>query len=238
MPLFKLHLRMGQVVDPDDIGLDLPDLHAAYLEAVRAIPDVARDQLIDARDPLTCAFIICDGKGRQLLEVPFTEVLPAAAWARRDRGRGPLSGGRSTHVRDNLALTGFRHMFSTVNVGCVLLTPELAVRAINDFGARHSHVDPDAIRGTSILDAFDLHGQPKADFTRFWRLAQQGVRSELTDMPYLVLDAAGRTVNGWWKARVWPVLDDDGRMLGLVEWAEPFTTPTQGGRTTIRVSAD
>jgi hypothetical protein len=152
---------MGQVVDPDDIGLDLPDLHAAYLEAVRAIPDVARDQLIDARDPLTCTFIICDGKGRQLLEVPFTEVLPAAAWARRDRGRGPLSGGRSNQVRDDLALTGFRHMFSTVNVGCVLLTPELAVRAINDFGARHSHVDPDAIRGTSILDAFDLHGQLK-----------------------------------------------------------------------------
>jgi PAS domain-containing protein len=235
MPVFKLHLRRHSMVEPDDQGIPFRDLHHAYLEACKAIPDVAREELIAGRDPLVCAFLICDTTGRQLMEVLFSEILSPAEWKRRRAKQRPHGGVRSASVRDDLALTSFRRMFSALNVGCVLMTPELQIVEMNDFGARHSHVDPEAIRGTSILDTFDLAGQPKADFTKFMTLAQQGAVSEIIDMPYLVLDANGATVDGWWNARTWPIFDDDGHMLGLAEWAEPFTTPTNGGQTLRRV---
>lgn len=60
--------------------------------------------------------------------------------------------------------------------------------------------------------------------------------SEVIDLPYLVLDEAGQTANGWWNARIWPIFDDDDRLLGLVEWAEPFTRPTAQAGTLVRIA--
>ena len=76
------------------------------------------------------------------------------------------------------------------------MTPELQVVEMNEFGARHSHVDQEALRDTSILSIFDLTGKPKEDFTKFVTLAQAGAVSEIVNMPYLMLDEVGATVNG------------------------------------------
>ena len=129
-------------------------------------------------------------------------------------------------------------MFGSVNAGCVLLTPEMHVVEMTEFGARHSHVDPEAIRGVPIFDIFaDLKGKPKDDFSKFMNLAQAGVVSEVRDLPYLVQDPDGQTTHGGWNARTWPIFDDDNHLLGFVEWAVPHTAPTQGGRTELRMSA-
>lgn len=129
-------------------------------------------------------------------------------------------------------------MFDGAQAGCVLLTPEMHVVDMNAFGARHSHVDVEAIRGVPIYDIFsELRGEPKANFDKFMQLAQAGAASEVTNLPYLVLDEDGQTSNGWWNARTWPIFDDDGRLLGFVEWAEPHTKPTtQSGKTLVRVT--
>ena len=231
MPEFRIHLRRRGVVEPGDLGIEFRDLHHAYLEVCRSIPDTAREMLIEGSDPMACVYIICDAQARSLIEVPFADVLSPREWRIRRAGRPPHAGPRSRRVRDHLALSGFRRMFSALNVGCVLMTPELEVVEMNEFGARHSHVDPEAIRGMSILDVFDLSGEPKRDFARFMALAQQGAVSEIIDMPYLVLDQDGATVDGWWSARTWPIFDDDDHVLGLVEWAEPSTRPSNAGVT-------
>lgn len=237
MPVFKLHLRRRAVVEPDDLGMEFPDLHHAYLAVYKAIPDEAREMLVAGQDPMVCAYIICDDKGRRLLEVRFDEILSPAEWRIRRARPGPHAGVRSERARDDLALSNFRRMFAAVNVGCVLMTPELQVVEMNEFGAAHSHVDPEAIRGTSILDIFvDLKGTPKQHFTQFMSLARAGATSEVIDLPYYVLDEAGQTANGWWNARTWPIFDDDDHLLGLVEWAEPFTRPTTGGTTLVRIA--
>lgn len=236
MPIFQFHLRQRTMIEPDEAGLECRDLHDAYLKACNAIPDMARDLLIKGQDPLECSYILCDHTGARLMEILFAELLSPTEWRLRRARRRPHDLPRSSAARDDLALSSFRRMFANVNVGCVLLTPDLQVREINEFGARHSHVDPEAIRDTSILDVFDLSGEPKDNFGKFWSLAQLGAVSELIDMPYLVLDAEGQTANGWWNARVWPIFDDDERLLGLVEWAEPFTSPSAGGETVVRIA--
>lgn len=237
MPVYKIHLRHRSSIQPDDLGIEYPNLEAAYLDVCHIIPDTARDILIDGRDPMAAAYLICDAAGRQLLEVPFEDVLSPREWRLRRARRRPHGGPRSVGVRDDLALSSFRRMFAGVNVGCVLMTPELQVREMNAFGAAHSHVDPDAIRDTSILDIFEgLKDAPKAHFTRFMMLAQAGSVSEVVDLPYLVLDDQGQTAHGWWNARTWPIFDDDDNMLGLVEWAEPFTRPTGTRGTLVRIA--
>lgn len=237
MPLFQLHLRRRSALEVNDQGIDLPDLHQAYLQVFKAIPDIARDMLAAGEDPMACVYVICDGEGRRLMEVPFTEVLSPAEWRMRRARRRPHGGPRSKRARDALALSSFRRMFGSADVACVLLTPELLVTEITDFGARHSHVDADAVRDTSILDIFtDLKGAPKQDFTKFMMLAQAGQTSEVIDLPYFVLDERGESASGWWNARTWPIFDDDDHLLGLVEWAMPFTRPTAGGSTLVRVA--
>ncbi|WP_206240085.1 DUF6894 family protein [Novosphingobium terrae] len=236
MPVFKLRLNRPGATQRNDPDMDFHDLHHAYIEVCKAIPGMACDLLAAGDDPMVCTYVIYDSKGRHLMDVPFVDILSPSEWRLRRATRKPHSGVRSAQVRDDLAAGSFRRMFSAVNVGCVLLTPELQVKEINDFGARHSHVDAEAIRDTSILDVFDLHGKPKENFAKFWALSQRGATAELIDMPYLVLDEAGQTVNGWWNARVWPIFDDDERLLGLVEWAEPFTRPSAKGNTLVRIS--
>ncbi len=237
MPLFQLHLRRRSVVEFNDEGIEYPDLHRAYLQVFRAIPDVARDLLVAGEDPMECTYVICDDKGRHLLEVPFTEVLSPAEWRLRRARHRPHGGHRSPSARDDLALSSFRRMFGSADVACVLLTPELLVTEITDFGARHNHVDADAVRHTSILDIFtDLRGVPKENFTKFMMLARAGQTSEVIDLPYYVLDEHGESASGWWNARTWPIFDDDEHLLGLVEWAMPFTAPTAGGTTLVRVA--
>lgn len=237
MPTFYLHFSDGRQTFLSDLGTECDSLEEAYLEVCGSIPEMAHDLLIARKDPLAASFTIADSRGRIVMTVPFTDVLSPSEWRLAQARRRPHGGVRSTRARDDLALTSFRRMFSGVNAGCVLLTPDMHVVEMNDFGARHSHVDADAIRGQPIFEIFsDLHGAPKASFDKFMSLAQSGVVSEVIDLPYLVLDGEGRTTDGWWNARTWPIFDDDDHLLGFAEWAEPCTTPTRGGKTEVRIS--
>jgi hypothetical protein len=60
----------------DDIGVDLPDLDAAYLEAFRAAQEMWSELLAERSDPFLRSFEISDTDGRALLTLPFREVLP------------------------------------------------------------------------------------------------------------------------------------------------------------------
>lgn len=237
MPTFYFHFHDGRRLFPNDLGVEYADLEQAFLGACAAIPGMAGDLLVKRQDPLAASYTIADGKGRVLMTVPFQEVLSPSDWRLAKARRRPHGGPRSARTRDEMALASFRRMFSAANAGCVLMTPEMHIVEMNEFGARHSHVDAEAIRGQSIYGIFaDLHGEPKANFDRFMSLAQAGAASQVTNLPYLVLDEEGRTTNGFWNARTWPIFDDDDRLLGFVEWAEPHTKPTWGGKTKVEIT--
>jgi len=236
MPVFYFHYSDGRRSYQDEVGLEFGSLEEAYLDVCASIPEAARDLLIKRMDPLSPSYKIADARGRVLLDVPFTDILAPSEWRLPKARRRPYGSPRSAKARDDLALTSFRRMFGSANAGCVLLTPEMKVAEMNEFGARHSHVDADAIRGASIFEIFaELHGEPKKHFDAFMSLAQAGVVSEVKDLPYLVLDAEGRTADGFWTARTWPIFDDDRRFIGFVEWAEPHVAPIHGGKTKVRI---
>ena len=237
MRSFYIHFSDGKRTFPSDLSVEFADLEQAYLEVCAGIPEMAHDLLIKRQDPMAAFYTIADDQGRTLMTVPFTEILKPSEWRLAKARRRPHGMPRSTATRDALALASFRRMFGAVNAGCVLLTPEMHIVEMNAFGARHGHVDAEAIRGQSIYDIFaQMQGEPKANFDKFISLAQAGAASQLIDLPYLVRDEKGRTVNGWWNARMWPIFDDDNQLLGFVDWAEPYTAPTQGGRTKVRLA--
>ncbi len=55
MPLFFFHLRTGEHLDEDTIGVDLADLDAARRAALAAIADLLRDASLTAQS--------CDRRG-------------------------------------------------------------------------------------------------------------------------------------------------------------------------------
>ncbi|WP_132251793.1 DUF6894 family protein [Methylobacterium segetis] len=77
MPRFYFHLRTPDGLVPDDTGLDLVGIEAAYLDACRSIPAMAAELLQRRVDPSRHGFEITDRGGQILMEIPFTEIARA-----------------------------------------------------------------------------------------------------------------------------------------------------------------
>lgn len=71
MPVFYFHLRMAEGVEPDEAGLDFPDLEAAYLDLCDGLPALLGELVRQGRDPAGGSFAIANGAGEVLLEVPL-----------------------------------------------------------------------------------------------------------------------------------------------------------------------
>jgi CheY-like chemotaxis protein len=78
---YYFHLRIGDSISPDEIGLEIADLETAYLEAFKAAQEMWAELISERCDPLIRSFEIADEHGRVLLTLPFREVL--------ERARGP-----------------------------------------------------------------------------------------------------------------------------------------------------
>ena len=75
MPNFFFHLVSSDLYDLDEIGCELPDVEAAYLEARAAAVEMIAEMLSSRRDPSCFQFEIFDAEGRFMIELPFSEVL-------------------------------------------------------------------------------------------------------------------------------------------------------------------
>jgi hypothetical protein len=74
MPRFFFHIRDGSSLIEDKKGADLPDLHAAHQEAVRAARCMIADlsEIGDTKDGQS--FEICDAHGMTVDVVAFKEA--------------------------------------------------------------------------------------------------------------------------------------------------------------------
>jgi hypothetical protein len=75
MPRYYLHLRDSDGLGEDPEGIELPDVDAAYAEALRVAREMRllwADMPLEARKEL--AFEIADETGNTLLTVPFSEA--------------------------------------------------------------------------------------------------------------------------------------------------------------------
>jgi hypothetical protein len=75
MRRFFIHLDIDGTLQRDEIGLlhEAPEM--AYLQACRAIPDLAAAMLRARQDPMRCRFLIENDKGEEMFDVPFSEVI-------------------------------------------------------------------------------------------------------------------------------------------------------------------
>ncbi|WP_262265710.1 DUF6894 family protein [Microvirga yunnanensis] len=72
MPLYFLHIRNGDKLEVDPDGTELPDVDAAFAEALK----VARELVDEVADlGRNAAIEIADGSGETVLTVPFSEVV-------------------------------------------------------------------------------------------------------------------------------------------------------------------
>jgi len=75
MPQFFFHFGEANGFEPDEEGLELPDLDAAYLEAFEAAKEMWGEAIRSMRNPSRQQFEISDADGNTLLIVPFREVM-------------------------------------------------------------------------------------------------------------------------------------------------------------------
>jgi hypothetical protein len=74
MPLYYLHIRNGEKLEVDPDGTELPDLDAAFAEAMKVARELAGEVADLGRDAI---IEIADGSGDTILAVPFADaVLP------------------------------------------------------------------------------------------------------------------------------------------------------------------
>lgn len=72
VPLYYLHIRNGDKLEVDPDGTELPDVNAAFAEAVK----VARELVDEVHDLGRDAVIeVADGSGETILTVPFSDAV-------------------------------------------------------------------------------------------------------------------------------------------------------------------
>jgi hypothetical protein len=76
MGRFYFHLRAGDELISDDVGIDLPDLSAAKREAVLSARELLAEAIKSGRQRVPDAFVIADDEGRPLDIVSLAAVLP------------------------------------------------------------------------------------------------------------------------------------------------------------------
>ena len=74
---FNLHCPKGS--SNDELGTELPDAEAAYLEACDTALEMSFEMLRERQDPSRHAFEVTDAEGRVIFEIPFAEVTRPAA---------------------------------------------------------------------------------------------------------------------------------------------------------------
>lgn len=75
MAQYFFHLWTGEQYELDTIGLELPDIESACVEAYRAARDLCSEAILIERNPAKYRFEIADEAGRKLLDLPFSEIL-------------------------------------------------------------------------------------------------------------------------------------------------------------------
>ncbi len=77
MPLFFLDIHNGGIMH-DDIGSELPDADAARLEAIRALPQIAADEIPKGGDRQHFAVVVKDESGHiiYMATLVFTGLRP------------------------------------------------------------------------------------------------------------------------------------------------------------------
>jgi uncharacterized protein DUF6894 len=75
MPQFFFHFRDANGFEPDEEGLEMPDLDVAYLEAFEAAKEMWGEAIRTMRNPTRQQFEISDADGKTLLVVPLQEVM-------------------------------------------------------------------------------------------------------------------------------------------------------------------
>ncbi len=83
IPRFFFDHQGEHGLEPDEVGLELPDLDTAYLEAFRAATEVWIEALREVRNPGRERFEIRDAGGQLLLVLPFSEIIERGKGARR-----------------------------------------------------------------------------------------------------------------------------------------------------------
>jgi len=75
MPLYFFHVRDGDDLIPDQVGIELPDFAAALSEARAAIRELVSEALRNAQGVQRLEIEINDGSGRTLQVVSVRDVL-------------------------------------------------------------------------------------------------------------------------------------------------------------------
>jgi hypothetical protein len=74
MARYFFHLLSSDGPSKDEIGTDLPNAEAAYLEACDTALEMSYEMLRKRQDPSRHAFEVVDAEGQVVFEIPFAEV--------------------------------------------------------------------------------------------------------------------------------------------------------------------
>ena len=126
MARYFFHLRSPDELSMDEIGTELPNAEAAYLEACETALELSFEMLRDRLDPSRDTFEVTDAEGRVVFEIPFAEVtrpkdgMPlheethASIKHNRERAIRALSELKANVVRAQSLLNSTRELLSKV----------------------------------------------------------------------------------------------------------------------------
>src|ERR1041384_3062558 len=126
MARYFFHLISPDGPSEDEIGTELPNAEAAYLEACNTALEISYEMLREREDPSRHSFEVTDAKGQIVYEIPFAEVtrpaerrppngkIHASIERNQQRASRALSELRTNFGRAQSLLTSTRELLSKV----------------------------------------------------------------------------------------------------------------------------
>lgn len=220
MVRFYFHLRTEEIVEVDEIGLECRDVHGAYLEACRAIPDLAAQFLTLGRDPIGFRFEIAAEDGVTLMKVPFDELLRPAV---------PMRAGRF-QVRSRRAAIAaaqkFKPVLEDAPFGAVIMTPDMQYVSVNRAITRLTGETDETTHGLFLEEEAIVSRDPGNTVTRA-AASMKVVRTagrHVEDRRMFWGTMPGSIKRPALTISYWPMMDD-GELVALGVRVEPSRRP-------------
>lgn len=220
MVRFYFHLHTDEDVELDEYGLECRDLHGAYLQACRGIPDLAAHFLAAGRDPIGFRFELATEDGTVVMAVPFNELLrPRSRSARMP----PVPRSRRAMIA---AARRFKPALEDAPFGAVIMTPDMEYVSVNRAITTLTGETDETTMG-HYLESAEIRSRDPGDTTAR-AIASMGVvrdlRREVQDRRMFWGAMPGSASRPPLTISYWPMLDD-GVLVALGVRVEPSRRP-------------
>ena len=151
----------------------------------------------------------------------------------------PGEGARRPRSRAQMARDVFARTLGESPIPHALVSLDYELLSMNPAGFAMTGEAAERVLGRCVFETFEgYQGEMSERLQAFYRLAVRGLKARVSNLYYDLPNEDGEARRFWSQALAWPILDDHGRILAVVNCAVSSSKPWGDGQCAVNVGHD